>query len=48
MQAAEALKLLAGAGRSLAGRMQMLDGLAMEWSEMQIPRNPACKVCAAR
>jgi molybdopterin/thiamine biosynthesis adenylyltransferase len=48
MQAAEALKLLAGAGRSLAGRMQMLDGLAMEWNEMLIPRNPGCQVCATR
>lgn len=45
MQSAEALKLLAATGRSLAGRMQMLDGLAMEWSEMQLPRNPACQVC---
>ena len=48
MQAAEALKLLAGAGTSLAGRMQMLDGRTMEWSEMKIPRNPDCPICVAR
>ncbi len=48
MQAAEALKLLAGAGRSLAGRLLMLDGLSMEWSTMRVPRNPRCAVCAAR
>ena len=48
MQAAEALKLLAGAGRSLAGRLLMLDGRAMEWSEVQVPRGIACPVCANR
>ena len=46
MQAAEALKLLSGAGPSLAGRLQMLDGRTMEWSEVRVPRNPACPVCA--
>jgi molybdopterin/thiamine biosynthesis adenylyltransferase len=48
MQAAEALKLLSGAGESMAGRMQMLDGRRMEWTEMRVPRNPACPVCARR
>ncbi|MFC5498307.1 HesA/MoeB/ThiF family protein [Caenimonas terrae] len=48
MQAAEALKLLSGAGPSLAGRLLMLDGRAMEWNEMKVPRNPQCPVCAAR
>jgi molybdopterin-synthase adenylyltransferase len=48
MQAAEALKLLAGAGTSLAGRLLMLDGRAMEWSEMKTPRQPGCPVCARR
>ena len=46
MQAAEALKLLSGAGRSLAGRLQMLDALAMQWDEVRVPRNPACPVCS--
>ena len=48
MQAAEALKLLSGAGPSLAGHMLMLDGRRMEWSNMRIPRNLSCPVCAAR
>lgn len=46
MQAAEALKILAGTGRSLAGRLQMLDGRAMEWSEVRLARDPGCPVCA--
>lgn len=48
MQAAEALKLLIGAGRSLAGRLLMLDGRAMEWNEVRVPRNPSCPVCSGR
>ena len=48
MQAAEALKILAAAGTSLAGRLQMLDGRAMEWSEVRVARQPACPVCAGR
>ncbi len=48
MQAAEALKLLVGMGRSLAGRLLMLDGLAMEWSEVRVPRQPQCHVCGQK
>jgi adenylyltransferase/sulfurtransferase len=47
-QAAEALKLLAGAGESLAGRLLLLDALAMQWREMRVPRDPACPVCSGR
>lgn len=46
VQAAEALKLLTGVGRSLAGRLLMLDGRAMEWTEVRMPRNPNCPVCS--
>jgi molybdopterin-synthase adenylyltransferase len=48
MQAAEALKLLAGVGTSLAGRLQMLDARAMEWTEIRMARNAACPVCGHR
>lgn len=48
MQAAEALKLLAGVGSSLAGRLQMLDARTMEWHEIRLGRQEACPVCAAR
>jgi adenylyltransferase/sulfurtransferase len=47
-QAAEALKLLAGVGESLAGRLLLIDALAMHWREMQVPRDPACPVCGGR
>jgi molybdopterin-synthase adenylyltransferase len=48
MQAAEALKLLAGVGTSLAGRLQMLDARAMQWSEIRMARQPDCPVCGGR
>lgn len=46
MQAAEALKLLAGMPGSLAGRLQMLDARRMEWTEIRVSRDPHCPVCA--
>ena len=45
VQAAEALKLLAGVGTSLAGRLQMLDARSMQWSEIVVPRQAGCAVC---
>ncbi len=45
VQAAEALKLLAGIGTSLAGRLQMLDARTMAWSEFNVARQPGCAVC---
>ena len=45
VQAAEALKLLSGAGTPLAGRLLMLDGRPMAWSEIRMARDPACSVC---
>jgi molybdopterin/thiamine biosynthesis adenylyltransferase len=48
VQAAEALKLLAGTGESLAGRLQMLDARSMSWTEIRVARDPDCPVCGAR
>jgi molybdopterin/thiamine biosynthesis adenylyltransferase len=45
MQAAEALKLLAGIGTSLAGRLLLLDGRNMEWTSIGIARNQDCPTC---
>jgi len=46
VQAAEALKLLLGIGRPLAGRLQMIDARTMEWTEVAVARDPECPVCA--
>jgi len=47
MQAAEALKLLSGAGRPAVGRLLMLDGRDMSWNDIRLPRNPDCPVCGS-
>ena len=48
MQAAEALKLLAGLGTSLSGRLLLLDALTMEWRTVRLKRDAACSVCSKR
>jgi len=48
IQAAETLKLLTGIGRTLAGRLQMLDARTMEWTEMRLRRDRDCPVCGER
>ena len=45
MQALEALKLLAGLGSRLVGRMQMIDGRGLEITELRVARQPNCPVC---
>ena len=45
MQAAEALKIIMACGTTLAGRLLLLDGLRMEWTEMQLARHSHCSVC---
>jgi len=46
VQAAEALKLLAGAGDTLKGRLLILDALAMQWRTVKLVKDPSCAVCA--
>jgi len=45
LQAAEALKLISGAGRTLTGRLLMIDGRSMEFTELAVHRDAACLVC---
>jgi len=47
LQAAEAIKLIAAIGESLAGRLLMIDALAAGFRDIRIARDPACAVCAA-
>ena len=45
VQAMETIKLLSGVGRSLSGRLLLLDAANMQWREMKLPRDPACPAC---
>jgi molybdopterin/thiamine biosynthesis adenylyltransferase len=48
LQATEALKLVAGVGTSLAGRLLMLDGRSLDFSTLRLQRVPHCTVCGPR
>jgi molybdopterin/thiamine biosynthesis adenylyltransferase len=48
LQAAEALKVLAGIGQTLVGRLLMLDLRRTEWTEIRMHRQPDCPVCGHR
>jgi molybdopterin-synthase adenylyltransferase len=47
-QAGEALKLIAGVGETLAGRLMIVDALTTQWRDVRVPRDPACPVCGKR
>jgi adenylyltransferase/sulfurtransferase len=45
LQATETVKLLAGLGSSLSGRLLVYDALGMEFSEFRLKKDPQCPVC---
>ncbi|MDH5358710.1 MAG: molybdopterin-synthase adenylyltransferase MoeB [Gammaproteobacteria bacterium] len=45
VQALETVKLLAGIGETLAGRLLILDAMTMSWREIKLRRDPNCPVC---
>lgn len=45
IQATETIKVLAGIGEPLDGRVLVLDVLNMEWRTIRLRRDPACPVC---
>ncbi len=48
VQAMEAIKMIAGVGRSLVGRLLLLDAADMRWRELKLPRDPGCEACSRR
>jgi adenylyltransferase/sulfurtransferase len=48
LQAAEAIKLVAGIGESLSGRLLLFDALASRWHEVRFARDPQCAVCGEK
>jgi adenylyltransferase/sulfurtransferase len=48
IQATEAIKLIAGIGEPLIGRLLLYDAARMRFREIALPRDPACPVCGDR
>lgn len=45
IQTVETIKLLLGIGEPLVGRLLVVDGMEMDFSEIKIARDPKCPVC---
>jgi adenylyltransferase/sulfurtransferase len=48
LAATEALKILAGVGQSLVGRLWLWDAASMMMRTLAVPRDPDCAVCGRR
>ena len=48
IQAAEALKLVLGAGDTLVGRLLLVNALTMEFRTVKLRRDPSCPACGTR
>jgi len=48
IQATEAIKLILGLGEPLAGRLLLVDTLAMRFRTVTVRRDPACPACGTR
>ena len=45
-QAAEAMKIILRVGKSLMGRLLILESKDMNWKTLKVPKDPYCKVCS--
>ncbi|QXO16519.1 MULTISPECIES: molybdopterin-synthase adenylyltransferase MoeB [Vibrio] len=48
VQALEAIKVIAGYGRSVQGKILLLDAMTMSWREMKLMKQPSCPVCGSQ
>ncbi len=47
LQATEALKLLLDIGEPMIGKLLLYDAIGMSFEELQLKKNPRCRVCSA-
>ena len=47
IQATETIKLIAGLGENLVGKLLLLDASAMQWRELTLRRDPHCPACSS-
>ncbi|MFZ2491693.1 MAG: molybdopterin-synthase adenylyltransferase MoeB [Thermoanaerobaculia bacterium] len=45
IQATEAIKVITGAGETLAGRLLLFDALSMSFRQLRVQKNAACPLC---
>lgn len=45
VQAAETIKVIAGMGQPLVGKLMLLDAMSMEWRTVKFRKDPGCSVC---
>src|SRR6185295_16687180 len=48
IQATEAIKLIVGVGKSLSGRLLLIDTLGMEFRTVNVRKDPTCPACGTR
>jgi adenylyltransferase/sulfurtransferase len=48
VQATEAIKLIAGIGETLVGRLLLVDALTMSFRTLKVSKDPACPACGTR
>ena len=46
LMATEAIKIILGLGTSLQGRLLVVDALAAQIRDLEVPRDPSCPACA--
>lgn len=47
VQAMEAIKVIAGLGKPIQGKILMLDAMTMSWREMKLMKQPHCPTCGS-
>ena len=47
VQAMEAIKIISNLGKTLTGRLMLLDAFRSQWREMRLPKDPSCEACGS-
>lgn len=48
LQATEVIKIIGGLGKTLAGRLLLVDGLGLRFQTIRLSRDPKCPMCGTR
>ncbi len=45
MAALIAIRAIVGIGDDAAGKLQLFDGVSLDWRSIRLPKDPGCKTC---